>query len=217
MSIRSNGVVRGGTTAALTVEGFGGGDAASGESYGVRVQDSNATISSLGVAAFSAPSGNYDSSGGDVNITGNALGSGTGVFLQSGGDITAGGFGTVTVDGSSDSGFGLYDLGLISSRGGDVQVTGVSTSGTGVTFTGASDWSTASGDLTVNAGTINLDADVTTTGDQDWNARITLGASATVSGTTITLDEVSLGRIRFRLLPPVRWRSIARSMLPAAA
>ncbi len=255
VSIRANGVVRGGTTAPLTIEGYGGGTATTGENFGVRVHDSGALVTSLGadvnvtgeggngslrnigiytlfngqitagglgdvtvvgtghgtghgVAAFSAPAGNYTSGGGNVDVTGTATGSGTGVFLQSGGNITAGGTGTVTVTGDSDSGFGLYDAGLVSSGGGDVIVTATSTSGTGIRA-GTFNTSVNGGDITVyadsgtfgaNAGTDDVTIRQATNGTAITigtavGGTLSIGDLTNITGNTITIGDANTGAI----------------------
>jgi mucin-19 len=154
----SGGALQVNGSGALSVEGRGG-DAAGGFQYGIivlnagRIQGGSATVSLEGIGGASGWNTNLGvhvegtnsritSSGGSVQVKGTGGGSGTstgnyGVLVKSAGAITAGGSGTVTVEGlggTSGGGGALRDLNLgvlvsgsnsrITSSGGGVQVKG---------------------------------------------------------------------------------------------
>ncbi len=118
ISVSNGGIIEGGT-AALSVTGTGG-TAAGNENIGVLVTGTNSKITSLG---------------GNVSVVGQGDGipggyNQHGVAVESSGMITAGGTGTVTVQGTGASQtdgytFGVHlDAGTITSSGGNVSVTG---------------------------------------------------------------------------------------------
>ncbi|NBB22527.1 choice-of-anchor D domain-containing protein, partial [Runella sp. CRIBMP] len=116
--VQNGGLIEAGNNS-LTVQGTGGGGIVS-NNYGVLVTDPNSKITS---------------SGGNVSVTGQGGGNGNafnnyGVYLASSGLISAGGTGTVTVQGTGGNGSGGYNFGIylaassVTSTNGNISLTG---------------------------------------------------------------------------------------------
>jgi hypothetical protein len=120
IAVRSSGLIQGGISGTLTVQGTGG-NPDRNFNYGVSIDGANARITSLGAGVHVIGLG-----GGDPLFTRNY-----GVAVLSGGEITASGNGTVTVQGTGgatsrgNSGVYLFGTGSqITSSGGAVNVIG---------------------------------------------------------------------------------------------
>ena len=115
------------STGTVTVLGTGGASTG-GSNRGVQVAGTNSSITSAGGAV------QVTGQGGGSGVSGNNIG----VFVISGGQITAGSTGTVTVLGTGGAGTGGSNRGVlvtgtntaITSAGGTVQVTGIEGAGT---------------------------------------------------------------------------------------
>ncbi|MBB3836022.1 surface protein [Runella defluvii] len=115
VAVKSSGMITAGGTGTVTVQGTGASQT-DGYTFGVHLN-----------------AGTITSSGGNVSVTGQGGGSNTanhGIYLESSGLISAGGVGTVTVQGSGGSGTNGYHQGVflkssaITSTNGHISVTG---------------------------------------------------------------------------------------------
>lgn len=119
------GIITAGGTGTVTVEGTGG-SGTGGDNIGIEVR---------------GPDGQITSSGGDVLVIGRSSAGSQGVFLSSGGIITAGGMGMVTLEGTGGLGDAFGSSGVeilgatsqITSSGGNVLVKGFG-GGSGTSF-----------------------------------------------------------------------------------
>lgn len=213
VAVADGDTITAGGTGSVTVMGSGG----------LTSGGSDAGVVVAGVSAAAT----ITSAGGNVSVTGQGGGSGAsgtnvGVAVEAMGTITSGGTGTVTVSGTGGAASGAQNYGVwlvvagaqVTSAGGDVAVTGVAGGGSGSSDVEIDASTTLSsggtGNLTINANSLNLASTAAIQGGSTGHGIVTIdprttgtnidlgGASApgTLGLSSVELGQISAGTLR---------------------